>query len=99
MGCHSDFKKECDAIEVWQCIMSNSRITSERAKVAEITRRQAKYGDATLNRQRKEKVREEKAIERDHNLDTYVSSGDLGNRVPTVHERDTADFLRQKEDN
>ena len=35
----------------------------------------------------KKKVREEKAIERNHNLDTYVSSGDLGNRVPTVHER------------
>ena len=99
MGCLSDFKKECNAIAVWQCIESNSRVTSERAKVAEITRRKTKNGDEISNRQRKKKVREEKAIERDHNLDTYVSSGDLGNRVPTVHERETADFLCQKEDN
>ena len=98
MKCLSNFKKECDTIAVWLCIESNYHVTSESAKSAKITRHKTKHGYETSNQQRK-KIREEKAIERDHNIDTYVPSGDLGNRVPTVHEHDTADFLRQKEGN
>mmetsp|Transcript_26182 Transcript_26182/g.38989 ORF Transcript_26182/g.38989 Transcript_26182/m.38989 type:complete len:280 (-) Transcript_26182:4-843(-) len=97
LGCLSDFKKECDAIAKIKAIESNPAVVNEIDKVAEATKRKTKHGCESLHETRKKKAREEKAIERNQNLDKYMSNSDLGDHVPTVHERDTADFLRGRQ--
>ena len=97
MGCISDFKKECNAIAKIKSIESNPAVVNESEKVAEATKRKTKHGCESLHETRKKRAREVEATERNQNLVKHVSNGELGDHVSTVHERDTADFLRSRQ--
>ena len=97
MGRLSDFKKESDAIAKVKRIESNPLVMGERSRIAELTKRKNKSGNETLHERRKKQAREDKTNERNQNLETYMSNGDLGDHVLTFHVHGTADFLREQE--
>lgn len=77
-----------------------NEILKERVRALEDEVQLLRARVRTLNKEEKtraKKAREEKSNKRKQNLDKYVSIGDLGDHVPTVHERDTADFLRGRQ--